>query len=55
MNISTVLGITPATYMAPYLFYGDYAEHPAAVGLQQIQNHAQLEAFGGNWDQQVLV
>jgi hypothetical protein len=29
MNISTVLGITPGTYYAPYLFYGDYAETPS--------------------------
>jgi hypothetical protein len=28
MNTSTVLGITPATYYAPYLFYGNYAEQP---------------------------
>jgi len=29
MNVSTVLGITPGTYFAPYLFYGDYAETPS--------------------------
>jgi hypothetical protein len=29
MNISSVLGITPADYYAPYLFYGNYAEQPA--------------------------
>ena len=29
MNISTVLGITPGTYYAPYLFYGNYAEQPS--------------------------
>ena len=29
MNISTVLGIDPGTYMAPYLFYGNYAEQPS--------------------------
>jgi hypothetical protein len=29
MNTSTVLGITPGTYYAPYLFYGNYAETPS--------------------------
>ena len=30
MNISTVLGITPASnYFAPFLFYGNYAEQPS--------------------------
>jgi hypothetical protein len=29
MNTSTVLGITPGTYYAPYLFYGNYAEQPS--------------------------
>ena len=29
MNIGTVLGITPATYFAPFLFYGNYAEQPS--------------------------
>lgn len=29
MNVSTVLGITPADYYAPYLFYGNYAEQPS--------------------------
>jgi hypothetical protein len=28
MNIGTVLGITPGTYFAPFLFYGNYAEQP---------------------------
>jgi len=29
MNVSTVLGITPGTYYAPFLFYGNYAEQPS--------------------------
>lgn len=29
MNIGTVLGITPDTYFAPFLFYGNYAEQPS--------------------------
>ena len=29
MNITTVLGITPASYFAPFLFYGNYAEQPS--------------------------
>lgn len=33
MNIGTVLGITPGTYYAPYLFYGNYAEQPSGGWL----------------------
>jgi len=29
MNVNTVLGIAPADYHAPYLFYGNYAERPS--------------------------
>lgn len=29
LNMSTVFGIDPGTYYAPYLFYGNYAEQPS--------------------------
>ena len=36
MNISTVLGITPASnYFAPFLFYGNYAEQPSGGWFTQ--------------------